>query len=153
MRTIFFILAVALIAACSNETKQETENGTIDSTVVNVTKEDNGAVLTEEFITGTWKLVWVAGDSLKIAPKMKAKLMKALVMFHFNADKSLIVMRNEKKTEATWKVEDGLLCIRIKNSDSDRCTPIQIIEKNKISFEFVYKKEFEAEFTLSRVQE
>lgn len=153
MRNIFFILAVTLIVACSNEAKQEFENGTPDSTVVNVPTTDTAAALTEDFITGTWKLVWVAGDSLKIAPKMKAKLMKAVVMFHFNADKSLIVMRNDKKTEATWKVEDGLLCIRIKNSDSDRCTPIQFIEKNKISFEFVYKKEFEAEFTLSRVQE
>jgi hypothetical protein len=151
MRNILFILSVTLIAACGSEVKQEALTPDTDTTITDHAVADTGAVLSEEFITGTWKLVWVTGDSLKISPKMKKKIMNAVVMFHFNSDKNLIIMRNDKKTEATWKIENGLLCIRIKNSETDRCTPIQILEDNKFSFEFEYKKELEAEFTLSRV--
>jgi|GEM_PF-4599244 len=147
----FAILFLPLfILSCTGESEEKNTNVNNDSVVLNKNVKDSLA-LTEQYITGNWKLVWIAGDSLKITPKMRMQLMNVKVFFKFNADKSYFYIQNKSTVKGSWKISGNELCIRIGSAKNDQCTSIKIIDADKFSFPYKYSKDLEAEVTLSRV--
>ncbi len=149
MKRIFFLLIPLFVFSCTTEQKND-DNVSNDSLKVIQPVKDSLA-LSDSFITGNWKLVWISGDSLKITPNMRIKLLKVKIFFKFNADKSFYYIFNDKTTKGIWKIYAKELCIRLGIAKNDRCVPIKIINSDKISFPYQYSKELEAEVTLSRV--
>ena len=149
MKKFFFLLIPLFAISCATE--QTNEESINDTTKVVVQPAKDSLALSESFITGNWKLVWIAGDSLKITPKMRAKLAKAIVFFKFNADKSFFFIKNDKTTKGTWSLNGNEICIHLETSKKDRCTTIKVIDPDQISFFFEYSQKIKADIILSRV--
>lgn len=152
MKWLFFSTILLVAFACSNnESDNKLPLLNPDSLAVTQKPATDSIPLTEAYITGKWKLVWVTADSLKISPKARKKLMNAKVFFIFNADKSLQISNNKKNVEGTWFIKENELCVRYKEAKNDQCTQVDISDENKFTFVFHYNKEIDADVTLSRV--